>query len=154
MSYKLNTWESVIFEQKLKNIHEVLLLKGILIRKKILWKINFFVIKFLSNALLFGNKCKNTSFLHKIMCISVDYAGAIVQFTFMACTCNYKGLWLLALLPQWDSCVTSHWSVRYIVSVSAGFTNCCSSAHPRDQLHGGNYNDDTGMGGRKSVHRL
>ncbi len=41
------------FQRKLKNIHEVLLLKSTLVRKKILRRINFVLIKFLLNALLF-----------------------------------------------------------------------------------------------------
>ncbi len=45
--------KSVIFECKLKIIYEVLLLESILNRKKILWRINFVLIKFSQNALLF-----------------------------------------------------------------------------------------------------
>ncbi len=67
-------YRSVIFQCKLKNIHEVLLLEGILIRKKILWRINFVLIKFLLCALLFEksrNEYKNPSFLHKPTCIGI-----------------------------------------------------------------------------------
>ncbi len=66
---------SVIFYHKLKNIHAVLLLESILIQKKILWRINYVLTKFLLNALLFEksrNKCKNPSFLQKATCISLD----------------------------------------------------------------------------------
>ncbi len=70
----LKTWTptndfSQFFQHKLKNIHEVLLLKSILIWDKILWRINFDLIKFLLNALLLGklwNECKNSYFLHKV----------------------------------------------------------------------------------------
>ncbi len=68
---------------KLKNILEILLPESILIRKKILWRINFVIIKFLLNALLFEklwNECKNPSFLHKITCIMSDHAGAVAKF--------------------------------------------------------------------------
>ncbi len=54
--------KSVIFECKLKNIHEVLLFESVLIRKKISRRINFVLIKFSLNALLFEkswNKRKN-----------------------------------------------------------------------------------------------
>ncbi len=50
------------FQHKLKKIYEVLLLESILIRKKILWRINFVLIKFLLNTLLFEklrNEFKN-----------------------------------------------------------------------------------------------
>ncbi len=60
----------------MKNIHEALQLESILIRKKILWRINFVLIKFLLNALLFEkswNECENPSFLHKAMCIESDH---------------------------------------------------------------------------------
>ncbi len=47
-------WYFTIFsEHKLKNIHEVFLHESILIRKKILWRINFVLIQFAPNALLF-----------------------------------------------------------------------------------------------------
>ncbi len=64
-------------------MREVFLLESILIRKKILWKINFVLIKFLSNALLFvksQNECKNPTFLHKVACIRSDHLGAVAQF--------------------------------------------------------------------------
>ncbi len=44
---------SQFFQHKLKKICEVFLLESIIIRKKILWRINFVLIKFLLNALLF-----------------------------------------------------------------------------------------------------
>ncbi len=71
------------FQHKLKNIHEVLLLETILIWKKILWRINFVLIKFSLNALLFEklrNEYKNPSFLHKVTCIRSDHAGAVAKF--------------------------------------------------------------------------
>ncbi len=55
------SWKSRIFWCKLKNIHDVLLLKSILIRKTILW-INFVLIEFSISALLFEKsscECKN-----------------------------------------------------------------------------------------------
>ncbi len=73
---------SQIFQHKLKNIREVFLLGSILIQKKILWRINFVLIKFLPNALLFEklqNECKN-SFLHKVTCVRSDHTGAVAQF--------------------------------------------------------------------------
>ncbi len=66
---------SQFLQHKLKNIREVVLLEGILIRKKILRRINFLFIKFLPNALLFEklqNECKNPSFLHMVTCIMSD----------------------------------------------------------------------------------
>ncbi len=48
----------------MKNFHKVFPLENILIRKKILWRINFVLIKFSPNALLFEklqNECKNSS---------------------------------------------------------------------------------------------
>ncbi len=66
-NYKLKI-RSAIFKCKLKNIYEVLLLESILIQKKILWRINLILIKFLINALIFDKlrtKCKkNPSFHH------------------------------------------------------------------------------------------
>ncbi len=62
----------------MKNIHEVLLLESILIRNKILWRINSIFIKFSLNALLFmksWNQCKNPSFLHNAMCIESDHGS-------------------------------------------------------------------------------
>ncbi len=73
-----------------------MLLISVLIRKKILWGINFILIKFLLNALLFEklqNECKNLSLLHKATCINLDHSTTKMQchlFTFMAC--NYRGL--------------------------------------------------------------
>ncbi len=81
---------SVSFEWKLKNVHKVLLLEMIFIWKKILWKNNFVLIKFLRNTLLFEkswNKCKNSSFLHKAMCTESDHGSTKMQCcisTFMA----------------------------------------------------------------------
>ncbi len=63
---------TIIFEHELKNIHEVLLLGSMFIRKKILWRINFVLIKFSPNVLFFvklPNECKNPSFLLKVMCM-------------------------------------------------------------------------------------
>ncbi len=60
---------SQFFQHKLKNIHEVFLLECILFWKKIFWRKNFVLIKFLSNALLFEklqNECKNSSFLPRL----------------------------------------------------------------------------------------
>ncbi len=52
--HKLKNFGAVfLLESILKNIGEVFLLKSILNRKKILWRINFVLIKFSSNALLF-----------------------------------------------------------------------------------------------------
>ncbi len=74
---------SQFFQHKLKNIREVFLLESMLIRKKILWRINFALIKFSTNALLFEklqNECKNSSFLHKVTCIRSDHADAVAKF--------------------------------------------------------------------------
>ncbi len=71
------------FQHKLKNIREVFLLERILIQKKILWRINFVLIKFLPNALLLEklqNEFKNLSFLHKVTCIRLDHAGAVAKY--------------------------------------------------------------------------
>ncbi len=72
------SWKSrsAIFKCKLKNIHKALLLVSTLIQKKILWRINFVLIKFSLNALIFErsqNKCKNLSFLHKTTCIESEH---------------------------------------------------------------------------------
>ncbi len=48
-----HNWFFAIFSHKLKNICKVFLLESILSRKKILWRINFFLIKFSPNTLLF-----------------------------------------------------------------------------------------------------
>ncbi len=59
-----------MLECKLKNIYEVLLLKSVLIRKKILRRINFILIKFLLNKLFLEkltNECKKPLFFHKAM---------------------------------------------------------------------------------------
>ncbi len=75
---------------------------SILIQKKILWRINFVLIKFSLNALLFEksqNECKNPSFLHKAMCIELHRGSMKMQCclsTFIAW--NYKGLWETHLL--------------------------------------------------------
>ncbi len=74
---------SQFFQHKLKNIRKVFLLESLLIRKKILWRINFVLIKFSPNALLFQklqDECKKTSFLHKVICIRLDHAGAVAKF--------------------------------------------------------------------------
>ncbi len=66
---------SVIFECKLKNILKIFLLESILTRKKILWRINFILIKFLLNKILLEkiwNECKKTAFLHKAIVV-FDY---------------------------------------------------------------------------------
>ncbi len=63
---------SQLFQHKLKNIRKVFLFESILIRKKMLWRINFVLIKFSPNAILFEklqNECKNPAFLHKVTCI-------------------------------------------------------------------------------------
>ncbi len=69
------SWKSkrVIFESKLKNIHEVLQLESIFIRKKILQRINFILIKFSLNTLLFEkswNKCKYHHFSIRLCVLS------------------------------------------------------------------------------------
>ncbi len=74
---------SQFFQHKLKNIREVFLLEGKLIRKKILWRINFVFIKFSPNALLFEklqHECKNPSFLYKVTCIKLDHTGTVAKF--------------------------------------------------------------------------
>ncbi len=71
------------FQCKLKNIHKVLLLESILIRKKILWRINFVLIKFSLNALLFEksqNEWKNLSSLREVTRIKSNYIGAVAKF--------------------------------------------------------------------------
>ncbi len=58
---------SQFFQHKLKSILKVFLLESIFTWKKILWWINFVLIKFSPNALLFKklqNECKNPTFLH------------------------------------------------------------------------------------------
>ncbi len=74
---------SQFFQHKLKNICKVFLLESILVWKKILWRINFVLIKFLPNALLFDklqNECKNLLLLH-ITCVpSSDPAEAVSKF--------------------------------------------------------------------------
>ncbi len=84
---------NVIFYCKLKNIHQVLLLKSILIRKKILWRVNFVLIKLSLNVLLFEkswNECKNPSFLHKAICIESDHGS-----TKMGCCLSTSWLYTL-----------------------------------------------------------
>ncbi len=74
---------SQFFQHKLKNIGEVLLLESMLIQRKILWRINFVLIQFSPNALLFEklqNECKNPSFLHKVTRIRLDHAGTVAKF--------------------------------------------------------------------------
>ncbi len=74
---------SQFFQRKLKNVHGVLLLESIIIRKKILWRINFILIKFSPNALLFEklqNECENPSFLYKVICIRSEHACAVAKF--------------------------------------------------------------------------
>ncbi len=71
------------FQGKLMNIHEVLLLESILIRKKILRWINFVLIKFSLNALLFEklqNECKNPLSLYKVTSIGSDHAGVVAKY--------------------------------------------------------------------------
>ncbi len=71
------------FQRKLKNIRYVFLLESIHIRKKILWKINFDIIKFPSNALLFEklqNECKNPPFLPKVTYLRSDHKGLVAKF--------------------------------------------------------------------------
>ncbi len=83
-----------IFECKLNNIHNVLLLENTLVWKKILWRINFVLIKFSLNALLFEklrNECKSPSFLYKATCIVSDHCTTKMRcslFTFVACNCR------------------------------------------------------------------
>ncbi len=62
----IKSWKSrsVIVECKLKNIHEVFLLESILTWKKILWRINFVLIKFLLNAPFFENNRMNVKINH------------------------------------------------------------------------------------------
>ncbi len=74
---------SQFFQLKLKNIRAVFLLKSVLIRKKILWIINFVFTKFSPNVLFFGklqNECTNPSFLHNVTCIRSDHAGSVAKF--------------------------------------------------------------------------
>ncbi len=57
----------------MKNIYKVLLLESILIRKKILWRKNFVLIKFLLNGLLFEkswNECKINNFSVRLCVLS------------------------------------------------------------------------------------
>ncbi len=81
---------SVIFNVNWRTSTRFCCLKDILIRKKILWRINFSFTKFLQNALLFGkswNECKNTSLLHKVMCTESDHSSTKMRHclsTFMA----------------------------------------------------------------------
>ncbi len=56
---------SDIFEYKLENIYEVLLLESIFIQKEILWRIHFILIEFFLNKILLEkiwNECKNHHF--------------------------------------------------------------------------------------------
>ncbi len=74
---------SQLFQHKLTNIREVFLLGSILIPKKILWRINFVLIKFLPNALLIEklqNECKNPSFLHTVTWIRSDHTRTVPKF--------------------------------------------------------------------------
>ncbi len=98
------------FNIKLKNIREVFLLDGILIWKKILWRINFVLIKFLLNALLFEkswNECKNLLFLHKAMCIELDHNSMKMQHGLSTFLALYsRRLWFLSwrtLAITWHS---------------------------------------------------
>ncbi len=71
------------FKHKLKNIREVFLLESMLIRKKILQRKKFVLIKFLPNALLIEklqNECKSPSLHYKVTCIRSDHAGTIAKF--------------------------------------------------------------------------
>ncbi len=64
-------------------MREVFLLESILILKEILWRINFVLIKFLPNALLFEklqNEWKNPIFLHKVTYIRPDHTGGVAKF--------------------------------------------------------------------------
>ncbi len=79
-------------------MHEVLLLKSILIQKKILWKINFVLIKFSLNALLFEklwNEYKNPSFLHKAIRIESDHGSMKIRRCLSAFVALYsRRLWM------------------------------------------------------------
>ncbi len=78
-------WFLQFFQHKSKNFCEVFLFESILIRKKILWKVNFVLIKFSPNALLFEklqNECKNPSLLHK-----ADYT-LITKYAKMGAKCE------------------------------------------------------------------
>ncbi len=64
-------------------MHKFFLIIIILNQKKILWRMNFVLIKFSPNALLFEkmqNEWKNPSFLYKVTCIRSDHAGTVTMF--------------------------------------------------------------------------
>ncbi len=75
-----------------------------LIPKKILWRINLVLTKFLPNALLFEklqNGCKNVSFLHKFTCFRSDNAGAVAK-------CSHSWFYTLGgfAIGHSDICIT------------------------------------------------
>ncbi len=71
------------FNLNWRTFGEVFLLETILVQRKILWRINFVLMKCLPNAVLFEklqNECKNPSFLDKVTCIRWNHAGAGAKF--------------------------------------------------------------------------
>ncbi len=99
---------SVIFECKLKNMYEVILLESILIWKKILWRINFVLIKFLPNALLFQKLRINGKIHHfsiRLHVLDRTPLAVLSSFTFTAFFS--RRLWI------------SHPPVRFIFSSAA-----------------------------------
>ncbi len=95
--------KSVIFECKLKNIYKVLLVKSILIRKKISWRINFILLKFFLNKLLLEklrNECKKHHSSIRL-CVSSWTSTMEVQCclsTFMAWNC--WRLWFISTVMR------------------------------------------------------
>ncbi len=74
--------KNLISSKVKRNSNRVLLLESILIQKKILWRINFILIKFLQNKLLLEKlpkECKKPSFLHKAMCIQSDHSTTKIR---------------------------------------------------------------------------
>ncbi len=92
-------YRSVTFEFKLKNMYKVFLRESKPIRKKILRRINFVLIKFSLKTLFFEklwNECKNPSFLHKAMCMESGHGSMEMRrcfSTFM--TLYFRRLWYL-----------------------------------------------------------
>ncbi len=76
----------IFFKCTSKNIRLCCSKVLILIQKKILWRMNLVLIKFLLNALILEkswNECKNPSFLHKAMCIESDQYSTRMRHSFL-----------------------------------------------------------------------
>ncbi len=101
-----------------------MLLETILIRKKILWRINFVLIKFSLNALLFEkswNECKNPSFHHKAMCNESDHGSTKMR----CCLSTFVALYTRKL---W------YWSYSYSAAASQEFSRDLQRFHILSRL--------------------